>query len=177
MIKQWLHLGEDYETLSVFFTKDFIATNNAATGKFGFLVQPTTYVLPLSAAEEASITASFRFLQQKYHTPHPQRENIVKNIITSLLYEIAGLYDQRPVPLGVGKPRSQVLSAEFKQLVQTHSASARSVAFYAGALRITPRHLTELVKEVTGKTPSDWIAEAVVLEAKVLLQNPALPIQ
>jgi AraC-like DNA-binding protein len=51
------------------------------------------------------------------------------------------------------------------------------VQFYADALCITPRHLTELVKAVTGRTPSDWIAEAVALEAKALLQNPALAVQ
>jgi len=41
VIKQWRHIADDYETLSVFFTKDFITTNNAATGKLRFLVTPT----------------------------------------------------------------------------------------------------------------------------------------
>ena len=48
--------------------------------------------------------------------------------------------------------------------------------FYAAALCITPKHLTELVKDATGRTASEWIAEAVALEAKALLQNPALTV-
>lgn len=177
VIKQWLHITPNYETLSVFFTKEFITANNAATGKLRFLVAPTTYVLPLSAAEAASLAASFRFLQQKYYSSTAERDNILKNIINSLLFEIGALYEQQPEPLPAGKPRSQLLATAFKQLVQTHSATVRGVAFYAEKLCITPKHLTELVKDVTGRTASDWINAAAVLEAKTLLQNPTLTIQ
>lgn len=178
VIKQWLHLADDYETLSIFFTKDFITTNNAATGKLRFFVAPPRYVLQLSAGQAENLAASFRFLQQKYHTPSPERENILKNILNSLLYEIGALYEGLlPAPLPASRPRSQQLAAAFRQLVQAHSATARSVAYYAAALCVTPKHLTELVKEATGRTASDWIAEAVVLEAKALLQTPGLPIQ
>ncbi|WP_133271481.1 AraC family transcriptional regulator [Hymenobacter radiodurans] len=177
VIKQWLHIPADYETLSVFFTKEFITANNAATGKLRFLVAPTTYVLSLSAAEAASLAVSLRFLQQKYYSSTAERDNILKNIINSLLFEIGALYEQQPAPLPTGKPRSQLLATAFKQLVQTHSATARGVAFYASQLCITPKHLTELVKDATGRTAGDWITAAAVLEAKTLLQNPALSIQ
>ncbi|TGE09726.1 AraC family transcriptional regulator [Hymenobacter fodinae] len=176
VIKEWGRVSADYETLSIFFTKDFITTNNAATGKLRFFVTPPTHVLPLGAAEAASIASSFRFLEQKYNTPNAQRDNILKNILNSLLYEIGALYDQLPSELGRGATRSQQLAAGFRQLVQVHCATERTVHFYAAALCITPKHLTELVKEATGRTASEWIAEAVVLEAKALLQNPALTV-
>lgn len=178
VVKQWLYVAEDYETLSVFFTKDFITTNNTAAGKLRFFVAPPVHVLPLSAPDAASIAASFRFLQQKYGTPNAQRDNILKNIIASLLYEIGALYDQQPSAMpAAATTRSQLLTDAFRQLVQTHCVSMRSVQFYAATLCITPKYLTELVKAATGRTASDWIAEAVVLEAKALLQNHALPVQ
>ncbi|TGD81645.1 AraC family transcriptional regulator [Hymenobacter wooponensis] len=174
VIKEWGRVSEDYETLSIFFTKDFITANNAATGKLHFFVAPPVHVLPLAADEAASIAASFRFLQQKYNTPNAQRDNIVKSILHSLLYEIGALYGQPAT--GQSISRSQQLVAGFRQLVQAHCAEERSVQFYADALCITPKYLTELVKEVTGRTASEWIAEAVVLEAKALLQDPALTV-
>lgn len=176
VIKQWGRIADDYETLSIFFTKEFITTNNAATSKLHFFVAPPTYVLQLSVAEAASLAASFRFLQQKYNTPNAQHDNIVKNILNGLLYEIAALYDQHPTPRPVGKTRGQLLVAAFQHLVQTHCASVRSVKFYADKLCITPKHLTVLVREVTGKNARDWIADAVVLEAKALLQDHAATI-
>jgi AraC family transcriptional activator of pobA len=176
VIKEWGRVSTDYEALSIFFTKDFITTNNAASGKLHFFMTPPTYVLPLAAAEAASIAASFRFLEQKYKTPNAQRDNIVKNILNSLLYEIGALYNQLPSELGRNATRTQQLAAGFRQLVQAHCATERSVQFYADALCITPKYLTELMKEATGRTASEWVAEAVVLEAKALLQDPALTV-
>ena len=54
VIKQWLSVSEDYETMSVFFTQDFITTHNGATGGLRFLVSPTTYVLQLADADAAT---------------------------------------------------------------------------------------------------------------------------
>lgn len=178
VIKQWLHIADDYEALSVFFTTDFVTTNNAATGRLRFFVEPPSYVLQLSAAQAENLADSLRFLQQKYHTPSAERDNVLKSILNGLLFEIGALYDEQPsAPRPASRTRRQQLAAAFRQLVQAHSGRARSVTFYAAALCITPKYLTELVKEVTGRTASEWIAEAVVLEAKTLLQNPVLPVQ
>ena len=106
--------------MSVFFTREVITANNPATGLLRFLVTPSTYVLQLPAGNTESVAASFRFLQQKYHTPHDQRDNILKNIINSLLYEIGPLYHSPATALSVSPTRSQQLAAAFPQLVQAH---------------------------------------------------------
>jgi AraC-like DNA-binding protein len=72
--------------------------------------------------------------------------------------------------------RSQLIAADFKKLLSSHYATERSLAFYADKLCISPKHLAETVKETTGKRAMEWLAEAVLLEASVLLQNPALTI-
>ena len=69
-----------------------------------------------------------------------------------------------------------MIAAEFKKLVNSHYAAERSLGFYADKLCITPKHLAETVKDATGKRAVEWLAEAVLLEAQVLLQNPALTI-
>ncbi|UOQ71006.1 helix-turn-helix domain-containing protein [Hymenobacter cellulosilyticus] len=174
VIKEWVSVSEDYETLSIFFTKDFITTNNGSTGRLSFLVQPTTYVFQLTAPEADNVALSFRFLQQKYNTPHAHRSNILKNILNGLLYEVGAIHD-RSLAGGppAAKSRGQALVVAFKELVQMHSSRERSVRFYADTLCVTPKHLSELVKEATGKTAGEWIAAAVVLEAKALLEDQA----
>ena len=175
IIKQWTYISDDYETLSVFFTSDFLTANNAQVSKLRFLQNPTAYVLPLAVAEAAGIAASLQFLHQKYHAPHAQRKQIVQNILNWLLYELESLFARPPAPRPAAQSRGQALTAAFKQLVQAHSAQTRRVAFYADTLCVTPKHLTEVVRAATGKTASDLLAEAVVLEAKALLQTTALP--
>lgn len=51
-----------------------------------------------------------------------------------------------------------------------------SVTFYADKLQISPNHLNKVVKGVTGKSPSVWIEESVIQEAKRLLRSTALPL-
>ena len=42
---------------------------------------------------------------------------------------------------------------------------------------LTPKHLSGVVKEVSGKTVREWIDELVILEAKALLNSSSMNIQ
>ena len=57
-----------------------------------------------------------------------------------------------------------------------HFEKERSVSFYANQLNITPKYLSEAVKEIMGKTAGELIDEAVIMQAKVLLKTPDLNI-
>lgn len=74
--------------------------------------------------------------------------------------------DEDPAPLS----RRHNYVKEFMQLVQTHHRSERGVAFYASRLFITPKYLSLIIKESTGKSAAEWIDEFVILEAKNLLR-------
>ncbi|HEX8461012.1 MAG TPA: helix-turn-helix transcriptional regulator, partial [Segetibacter sp.] len=62
------------------------------------------------------------------------------------------------------------------QLVAQHFEEERSVGYFAELLHVTPKHLSETIKEVTGKTAGKLIDQAVITQAKVLLRNPAMNI-
>ncbi len=49
--------------------------------------------------------------------------------------------------------------------------------FYARRLNITPKYLSTVSKDVSGKTAARWIDEAVILEAKSLLRYSGMSIQ
>ncbi|MGI4742395.1 MAG: helix-turn-helix domain-containing protein, partial [Janthinobacterium lividum] len=107
---------------------------------------------------------------------HVYREEILRSLIHILLHETAPIYSAQHMSSKAIQTRSQLIAAEFKKLVNSHYATERSLAFYANKLCISPKHLAETVKEATGKRAVVWLAEAVLLEAHVLLQNPALTI-
>ena len=50
------------------------------------------------------------------------------------------------------------------------------VAEYAQQLGITPNHLNKVVKGATGKSPSAWIEEAIIQQARLLLRGTDLPL-
>ena len=47
----------------------------------------------------------------------------------------------------------------------------RPVYYYADALYITPKYLTVVCKEVSGKTASDWIEEYLAEDISFYLRN------
>ena len=92
------------------------------------------------------------------------------------LYELYGLSKKYAVPVQHHVTRKENLVKNFTQLVQKEFRSQRNVQAYAEQLNITPKYLTETVKEITGKTAGDIIDDFVLLESKLLLDNPALSI-
>jgi AraC family transcriptional activator of pobA len=155
VIKQWPFLSDDCDSLSIFFTKEFISAGGGPNlDAFAFFERDARHVLTLPPAEAASITALLQTIEQKYDAPHAYREEILRSLIHILLHETAPIYSAQHTSPSTIQTRSQLIAADFKKLVNTHYATERSLAFYA----------------------VEWLAEAVLLEARVLLQNPALTI-
>lgn len=67
--------------------------------------------------------------------------------------------------------RRQQLFERFLDLVQRHYAGQRSISFYAGKMCVTPKYLSAVVRQASGRFAGDWIRERVVLEAKALLRT------
>jgi AraC family transcriptional activator of pobA len=177
VIKQWPFMSADLEALSIFFTKEFITANSSLNlDTFAFFERDARHVVALPPAQAEAIAALLRAIEQKYDAPHAYREEILRSLLHILLHEVAPIYSAQHVSSSAIQTRSQLIAAEFKKLVNSHYATERSLAFYANKLCITPKHLAETVKEVTGKRAVEWLAEAVILEATVLLQNPVLSI-
>jgi AraC-like DNA-binding protein len=53
----------------------------------------------------------------------------------------------------------------------------RRVGWYAEQLCITPKYLSETVKQVSRRTPNEWIDNYVTLEVRVLLKNSTMSIK
>ena len=62
-------------------------------------------------------------------------------------------------------------------MLEAEYRKERSVVYFANRLCISPKHLSMVVKKVSGRTASDWIDEYVVLEAKQMLRTTTLTVQ
>ncbi len=105
------------------------------------------------------------------------RNEIIRSLFTTAFYIMAEL-NRRDQTGPQAKPgRSEVLFDEFMALLQRYNTRERNVGFYAERMNITPKYLSTVVKEVSGKTAARWIDESVILEAKTLLKYSGLSIQ
>lgn len=107
---------------------------------------------------------------------HVYGKELLYHTFYIFLYEVYGMSKKYAVPFHHHVTRKENLVKNFTQLVQKQFRSQRNVTTYAEQLNITPKYLTETVKEITGKTAGEIIDDFVLLEAKLLLDNPALSI-
>lgn len=65
--------------------------------------------------------------------------------------------------------RYEYLFTCFMDLVSTHLDKERSINFYASQMCISPKYLSTIVKQVSGKTPTEYIKEKMIDEIKYRL--------
>lgn len=73
--------------------------------------------------------------------------------------------------------RGYALFYRFIVAVENNFKQERSVSSYADMLCVSPKHLSAVVKEVSGRTAGEWIDLYVVAEIKRLLMSTDLSIQ
>ena len=67
--------------------------------------------------------------------------------------------------------RAESIFRDFIQLVARNFKEERRVGWYAQQLCITPKYLSETIKQMSHRTPNEWIDHYVLIEIRVLLKN------
>lgn len=119
----------------------------------------------------------FTLMMKVYYKEHsPYNPEILKCMLLSILYRLSDMYHERPIRSETALSRSEEICKTFSHLVIQHYTTERSIAYYAKQMNITPTHLSNTVKHVTGKTVMDIISEVVIVDAKARLKSTNIPI-
>ncbi|WP_163400649.1 helix-turn-helix domain-containing protein [Flavobacterium fluviatile] len=92
------------------------------------------------------------------------------------LYELKFIYAKHDTMAALNFSRRESLAMGFLTVLSIHCRKQHHVKFYAGTLSVTPAHLSKIVKSITGKPAKILIIEAIIIEAKNLLDNSQLSI-
>jgi AraC family transcriptional regulator, transcriptional activator of pobA len=159
------------------FTKEFISsgiTNANFVKDFPFFkLGSVNNIIPLNDSQVEILLPVFRKLKfEQDNNVHAKAEEIIRSYIWILVHECLRIYNQQPgvKSRSAAKYKIVQLADDFQELVDTNYKKITIVEQYASLLHITPNHLTQTIKEVTGKTPKDFITERRLMEAKCLLQ-------
>ncbi len=179
VIKQWKHRSSDLQTITIFFTKSFFVQHNLnqyLLDSFSFFNSQAQHIISFSKEKSDTIKNLLYNIKDRINSVHLYKNEIITNLLNMALYEYAVLYSEHTQSIASQQNRSRQISIEFKNLVTQHFIKQRKIKFYADLLFISPKHLSEIIKVQNGKTAGEWIDEMVVLEAKILLQDPTLSI-
>ncbi|WP_228950823.1 AraC family transcriptional regulator [Mucilaginibacter sp. UR6-1] len=115
----------------------------------------------------------FKRLVAEYSKNKLSNIDVLQPYLLSLLTEINRAYT--PL-LTQGNTRPNSLVNKFKELVFTYFRTHKLVTDYAAMLHISANHLNKIIRNATQKSPSVWIDEAIIAEARVLLIQTTLSI-
>lgn len=100
------------------------------------------------------------------------KREAVLSALSSMFYVLLGAWtaDSQTQQANELSNRSKVIFDKFMRLVMEHHTQHRNVGFYADQLCLTPKYLSKLIKNATGRSAPEWIDSYVILEAKNLLK-------
>lgn len=129
------------------------------------------------------LATTFRLMAGVYSAPQRgrYRELSLRHLFASMLYlvfdEIVGGVEEKSSSVGSAKERGAEYYERLMRLIAENYREHRNVEFYAEKMNISPKHLSRVVRGITGKSVHQWIDEVVVLEIKNLLKYSDMSIQ
>ncbi len=69
------------------------------------------------------------------------------------------------------KTHQEDIFERFHEAIVKYHRQSREATFYADKLCITPKYMSSIIKQVTGRSANEWINGYVIREAKALLRS------
>jgi AraC-like DNA-binding protein len=103
----------------------------------------------------------------------------IRSVLSSVFYFLAGVWAEKAAiqKQKVLSGRNQTVFDQFINLVTEYHTEYRNVGFYAQRLSLTPKYLSRIIRDVSGRSAPEWIDDYVILEAKNLLKYSGLAIK
>lgn len=123
-------------------------------------------------ALEAYITMCINLIPTE---TNPHRMEILQ-LLTRAFFLGLGHFLHEPAATTATTRQSEMTSS-FIRLVEQHYTLHRDLAFYAGVMNITPKYLSTVVKQTSGKSAMEWIEKYVTLDAVTQLTSTSKSIK
>ena len=109
------------------------------------------------------------------------KREIISSLLTSITYMAVNIWRSHVQTENrrqdAPSQRVNQMYERFITLVSEYHNRERGMAFYADKMCITPKYLSKIVKQASGRSGPDWIDSFVILEAKNLLKYTSKPIK
>ncbi len=106
------------------------------------------------------------------------RTQIIQNYCSILFYDACNIYIQQDKKEN-NKERThkEKVFETFIKEVEKHYRHEHTISYYANILCLTPKYLSSIIFDISGKSAADWIKEYLILEARALLRSSKMSIQ
>ena len=128
----------------------------------------------LSEDDISLLVEYFTLSRNILHSRMKNKKNVLGALVTSFAHVILELWTREishsRKAENPSTARINQLLERFIALVTEYHNTERGVAFYADKLCLSPKYLSKLIKQASGRSAPAWIDSFVILEAKNLLK-------
>lgn len=105
--------------------------------------------------------------------------HIARSLAEAAGYQLMAYGEEAVRRMSEEQPRTRRATyvRTFLELVRDNHRRERSIGFYADRMFISPKYLSLIIKEATGKSAAEWIDQYVIQEAKNLLRYSGKNVQ
>jgi len=96
---------------------------------------------------------------------------VTLHLLSALLWYVDNLWSQHEQTYRENQTRQQRLFTDFIQLVSEFAPAHHTIDYYASRLCITPRYMSTIIRQVSGKSAKQWIDDALVTRIKIELKH------
>ena len=177
-ILQCDYFSDDFSGLTIIMSKSFLEnsfTDINVTMPLFRLVHDNPWV-QLNQEELKSMVEYFFLLQRVVRRKeNPNMQETLKHLMLAFFYATG--YRFYKVRDEFQKSKQDILVEKFLAFVKENYRTQRLIEFYSGKLFLTPKHLSRVIRERSGKSAGEWIEDHVMLEAMALLKSTDKTIQ
>ena len=152
------------------FYNDFM--QNVSNVASMFLFSRDHPVISLTEKEAALFIEYFALLKKKIADQENRfRHNLLRALMLAMFYDLSNVISRIQQDSEKRQTRADILFTQFINLVEQNYKQERRVGWYAEQMGITAKYLSETIKQVSRRTPNEWIDNYVTLEIRILLKN------
>lgn len=176
-----LIMSNQLQICQLSFSSEFALKNSIRwphIGYFEYFISQDISKIYIKEKEVELLINLFQLINSKVKSSKkiPHKEETILLGFNLFLYDLARIYYRSSWHEHIKHPGNEKIVIHFFKLLELNCRKEHSVKFYADALNVTGGHLNRTVKQLTEITAKQCIENAIILEAKILLQNNALNI-
>ncbi len=174
-----LSASSDYQAVSILIDEQTALEIPAVRHLVSITYKPLAIlkrpVLSLSADVAGKLADRIREMIGYFNSQHIYKSQILQQLFSVFILDVQNILEvstnhQRQ------SQRMEELFATFLHLLSEYFIEHHDIAFYAGHLNISTSYLSRIVKQLTGRTVTNYINQLLVMEAAFLLTTTSLTI-
>ena len=176
-----LEISKDFQVAYISYKDESYIEENSASILSQFRNKMTQQaVINVSEEKMNELLTIYRTIRKRIQEPYTEftREALkgyMRVILADTYQELVKMMETNGTDYK--KSRSKYLFEKFLNLVQQCYTKERSVTFYAETMYLTPKYLSQVIYQASGRHAGEWIKDYVILEAKILLKSGKYTVQ